>query len=123
MLGGCVSSEQNKGIVRQFIEDFFNTGDPDIADEPLSDDYVDHSPSHPTLSGPENAKQSISEWLSAFPDTVSVGQDMVAEGDRVAARWTTQPTHQGEFMDFTPTAAVKNIDPDEVVDRVPAVST
>jgi predicted SnoaL-like aldol condensation-catalyzing enzyme len=91
MLGGCVSSEQNKGFVRQFIEDFFNTGDPDTADELLSDDYVDHSPSHPTLSGAENAKQSVSEWLSAFPDTVSVVQDMVAEGDKVAARWTTQP--------------------------------
>jgi predicted ester cyclase len=45
----------------------------------------------------------VSEWLAAFPDTVSVVRDMSAEGDRVAARWTTQATHRGEFMDFPPT--------------------
>jgi steroid delta-isomerase-like uncharacterized protein len=103
MWGGSVSSEQNKVIVRQLIEGFFNTGDPDLADEVLSEDYIDHSPSHPDLSGPENVKQAVSEWRNAFPDTVSVVQDMVAEGDKVAARWTTQATHQGEFMDFAPT--------------------
>jgi predicted ester cyclase len=45
----------------------------------------------------------VSEWLTAFPDTVSVVRDMIAEGDRVAARWTTQATHRGEFMDVPPT--------------------
>jgi predicted ester cyclase len=45
----------------------------------------------------------VSEWLTAFPDTVSVVQDMIAEGDKVAARWTTQATHRDEFMDVPPT--------------------
>ena len=45
----------------------------------------------------------MSEWLTAFPDTVSVVRDIIAEGDRVAARWTTRATHRGEFMDVTPT--------------------
>jgi predicted ester cyclase len=45
----------------------------------------------------------VSEWLTAFPDTVSVVRDIIAEGDRVAARWTTQATHRGEFMVVPPT--------------------
>ena len=41
--------EDDKAIVRRLIEDLFNTGNPDIADEVLADDYVDHSPSHPDV--------------------------------------------------------------------------
>ena len=96
-------SEDNKAIVRRLIEDLFNTGNPDIADEVLADDYVDHSPSYPDVPERENVKQSVSEWLIAFPDTVSVVRDLVTEGDRVAARWSTQATHRGEFMDISPT--------------------
>jgi steroid delta-isomerase-like uncharacterized protein len=98
-----VPSEANKTVVLRLIEDLFNTGNLDIADEVLARDYVDHSPSHPELSGPENIKHSVSEWLNAFPDTVSVAHDVVAEGDKVAARWTTRATHRGEFMDVPPT--------------------
>ena len=77
--------------------------DLDIADEVLADAYVDHSASHPDLSGLENVKRSVSEWLTAFPDTVSVAQDVIAEGDKVAVRWTTQATHRDEFMGVPPT--------------------
>jgi predicted ester cyclase len=45
----------------------------------------------------------VSEWLTAFPDTVSVARDIIAEGEMVAARWTTRATHRGEFMDVPPT--------------------
>ena len=90
-------------MVRRLVEDLFNTGDPGIANEVLADDYVDHSPSRPDLSGPENVKRSIADWLAAFPDTVSEIRDIVAEGDTVAARWTTQATHRAEFMDIPAT--------------------
>jgi steroid delta-isomerase-like uncharacterized protein len=100
---GAGNVEDNNLTDRRLIEDLFNTGDLDVADEVLAGDDVDHSPSHPDLSGPENFKRSMSEWLTAFPDTVSVVQDMIAEGDRVAARWTTRATHRGEFMSVPPT--------------------
>lgn len=104
-----MSSGENKTIVLQLIEGFFNTGDPSLADKVLADDYTDHSPSHPDLSGRENVKQSVAEWRTAFPDTVSVAQDVIAEGDKVAARWTTQATHQAEFMGFAPTGNHINV--------------
>jgi steroid delta-isomerase-like uncharacterized protein len=91
-------SEENKAVARRLIEGLFNTGDQDIADEVLAADYVDHSPSHPGLSSSENVKRAVVEWRAAFPDTCNVINDMVAERDRVAARWTTHATHRGEFM-------------------------
>jgi predicted ester cyclase len=55
------------------------------------------------VAGRENIKRFVSEWLAAFPDSHSVLKDMVAEGDKVAARWTTTATHQGQFRGANPT--------------------
>lgn len=95
--------EENKGTVRRIVEDLFNTGDTGIADEVFVVDYVDRTASHPGMRGPDNVKRFIGEWRTAFPDTRSVVDDIVAEGDRVAARWTTRATHRGEFMGVAPT--------------------
>ena len=32
-----------------------------------------------------------------------MAQDVIAEGDKVAVRWTTQATHRDEFMGVPPT--------------------
>ena len=40
---------------------------------------------------------------NAFPDGHLTLEDMVAEGDRVAARWTFQGTHRGQFMGIAAT--------------------
>ena len=96
-------SEESKAVTRRLIEELFNTGNQEIADEVLAADYVDHSPSHPDLPGPENLKRAVGEWRVAFPDTHNVIEDIVAEGDRVAVRWTTHATHRGEFMGIAAT--------------------
>ena len=91
-------SEENKAIARRVIEEFLNTGNPDVADEIFAADYVDHNPSNPEMSGVENIKRSVSDWHIAFPDTYNIVEDMICEGDKVAVRWITYATHQGEFM-------------------------
>lgn len=95
--------EENKAIVRRIVEDFFNTGNPDIPDEVFAADYVDHTASNPEMRGPENVRRSISDWRAAFPDTRSTVDVIIAEGDIVAARWTTHATHRGEFLGVAPT--------------------
>ena len=75
--------EENKAVVRRIVEDLFNTGDTCIADEVFAANYVDHTASDPGVPGVENVKRFIEEWRSAFPDTRSVVDDLVAEGDRV----------------------------------------
>ena len=48
-------------------------------------------------------KQIESEWYDAFPDMHVTIDDMVAEGDKVAARVTMTGTHKGEIMGIPPT--------------------
>jgi steroid delta-isomerase-like uncharacterized protein len=96
-------SEINKAVVRRAVEELFNTGNLDIADQVFAPDYVDHSPSDLELSGLENVKRFVVGWRAAFPDTRSAVEDMIAEGDRVAVRWATQATHRGEFLGVPPT--------------------
>lgn len=100
-------SEQHKTTVRRALEDLFNTGDLEIADEVFAADYVDHSPSDSEASGLENIKRFVGEWRIAFPDTRNVVEDMIAEGDKVAARWTTCATHEGEFLGVASQPAVR----------------
>jgi uncharacterized protein (DUF924 family)/predicted ester cyclase len=95
--------EEDKTVVRRVVEEFLTTGDPHLAEELFAPSYADHSASHPNLAGIENVKKSTEEWLAAFPDSRNVVEDVIAEGDRVAARWTTRATHEGEFAGISPT--------------------
>ncbi|MCA1729081.1 MAG: ester cyclase, partial [Actinobacteria bacterium] len=54
-------------------------------------------------SGQLRKHHAVSEWLAAFPDSHTVIKDMVAEGDKVAGRWTTTATHRGRFRGASPT--------------------
>ncbi len=40
---------------------------------------------------------------SAFPDFHYTVEEIVAEGDKVAARLTAEATHRGQFLDIAPT--------------------
>ena len=99
-------SEMNKAVVRRAVEELFNTGNLEIEDEVFAPDFVDHSPSDLESSGLENFKRFVVGWRAAFPDTRSAVEDMIAEGDRVEVRWTTQATHRGEFLGVPPAGNV-----------------
>jgi predicted SnoaL-like aldol condensation-catalyzing enzyme len=36
-------SKQNKALVRRFLDQLYNSARPEVIDELLADDYVDHS--------------------------------------------------------------------------------
>ncbi len=42
-------------------------------------------------------------FRNAFPDLHFTVEDMLAEGDRVASRYTARGTHRGELMGLPPT--------------------
>ena len=90
-----MSTEQNKAIVRRFLEDYT----PAVVDDLLVPSYIHHDPSLPAelQSGREAYKQINSMFRSAFPDLKVTVEDLVAEGNKVAARWIWGGTHRGDI--------------------------
>ena len=99
-----MSAEDNKALVRRWFEELFNEAKLDVADEIVTPDHVSHDTSTPEhLPGPEGERQLVNLVRGAFPDGRITIEDLVAEGDRVAVRWTFRGTHRGVFMGIAPT--------------------
>jgi serine phosphatase RsbU (regulator of sigma subunit) len=97
------TEEENKAIFRRYIEEVWNQGRLELADE-IFDRYLAHQPEGPTLErGPEDVKRFVSEFRAAFPDFHISIDDQIAEGDKVVSRGTIRGTHQGEFRGMAPT--------------------
>ena len=93
-----MSVEENKAIMRRYF-DVFEQGNIDLLDELLAPDYLNHTPATPELpTGPEGVKGVVSMFRSAMPDLRVVIEDMIAEGDKVATRYTLEGTHEGELF-------------------------
>ncbi len=93
-----MSLEENKAIVRRWIESY-NKHNLDSLDEFLAPDYIDHI----HHGGPEGVKQVFNMAFNAFPDWHESIEEMIAEGDTVWARLTYTGTHTGEFLGLAPT--------------------
>jgi steroid delta-isomerase-like uncharacterized protein len=94
-------AEHNKAVVRRFFEEVLNQQQMAILDQILAPDFRTTFPATPP--GREGFKQAVEAIFRGFPDTHSHVEDMIAEGDRVAARGHWTGTHQGEFMGIPPT--------------------
>ena len=80
----------NKTVVQRFFS-AFNDRTPDVLDEIISPDYVDYG-HEPPGRGPQGARDDYNGARSAFSRIEYVIDDMIAEGDRVATRWTATLT-------------------------------
>ena len=94
-----MSSEENKAIVRRFIE-AYNKQNLDVLDELFAPDYVDHILQQ---QGREGFKQFYTKFYKGFPDTHSTIEDIIAEGDKVCLRYTNTGTHTGKYQGLAPT--------------------
>lgn len=97
-----MSTDTNKTIVRRIFEEGFNQNKPQVWDELIAPNYVNHDLPAP-VPGPEGFKMIAGMFLAAFPDLHTTIEDVVADGDRVATRGTFTGTHQGEFNGIPPT--------------------
>jgi len=88
-----MSLEENKAIVRRFIE-AYNTRNLDLFDDLVAPDYVDHTHQQ---QGRESFKRLFKLAFNAFPDWHETVEDIIAEGDRVWVRVKATGTHTGEW--------------------------
>ena len=86
-------SERNKAIARA-VFDVWCTGELERLDELVAPDVVHHDPYDPhAAEGLVGMKASIASNRRTFPDLRLTVEDQLADGDRVATRWTGTMTH------------------------------
>jgi predicted ester cyclase len=88
-----VSAEENKAAQRRIIEEVINRKDLDLADELFAEEHELHPEAAGVARGPEGMKRAFARLHEEFPDIRVESEDMVAEGDVVAARLTFGGTH------------------------------
>jgi steroid delta-isomerase-like uncharacterized protein len=112
--------DANKQASRRILEEIFGAGKFDVADELLRPDAIGHDPALPeVVMGPAGLKEAARGYREAFPDLKATVDQVLAEGDLVATRWTCRGTHQGELFGIAPTgkqATVTGITIDKYVD-------
>lgn len=82
-------SDTNKALVRRIYEEMWNKGNLAAASD--------------IFARPEGVQRVVSEFLAAFPDLQHTVEEMIAEDDRVVARFSARGTHQGQWKNFLAT--------------------
>ncbi len=92
-------TEENKRIARRVIDEIFNEGRLEVADEVMATDSIGHDPALPEPTrGPAGLKQAVTGYRDAFPDLRVTINEQIGEGDFVCTRWTARGTHKGMFF-------------------------
>jgi steroid delta-isomerase-like uncharacterized protein len=89
---------------RRFIAEILDSGDWSHADEVLAPDVVMYHPSSPEpIRGLEAVQGFLGVFRTGMPDLGLTVEDVTADGERVAARWSARGTHTGEMFGIPPT--------------------
>jgi predicted ester cyclase len=95
--------DQNKQPAHRVLEEMFENGNLDAADELVHPEFVNHEAPTGSPQGPEGLKETVA-WLRGLwgPMRFDLENEM-CEGDKVAARVLMHGRHVGEFLGQPPT--------------------
>jgi steroid delta-isomerase-like uncharacterized protein len=105
------TTAENKRLVQRWFDEVWNKGRAEAIDEMFAEDGVAHGLSddaeHP-LRRAAGFKPFHETFRGAFPDIQVIVEDMIAEGDKVAARCTVRGKHEGEQLGIAASHAPVN---------------
>ena len=90
-------SEENKRLVSRIYDEAISSGIYDVIDDLIAPNYVSHGLPM-SSNGPQELRQSIETFRSAFPDLYMLVEEQIADGDRVSNQGYITGTHRGEFL-------------------------
>ena len=91
-------TERNKELMKKF-ETMINTADTELAEELVASDAPFYTPASPEPLYGGKGYLSVVHWMrSGFSDVQWKLEEMVADEDKVAVRWTLTGTHDGELL-------------------------
>jgi len=92
-----MSNESNKAAVRRWIDEGWNRGQLEVADELFGGDFA--AAAMDTVSGELHGVDDLKGYVrtvrSALPDVRFTVEHLVAEGDKVVGVFTVRGTHTG----------------------------
>ena len=104
-----MSPEENKAIIRRWFAET-DKGNLAIIDELCAPDYLDHAPPLPGMPpGNAGVREANRQLWAAFPDTIHIIEDQIAEGDKVVTRLRGRATFTGEILGIPPNGKVVEI--------------
>ena len=92
------TTEENKRIVREFIDAAFNKHQLEKAGEYMTPDIKWHGGTLGTVEGRDNFVGLIGAIVTALPDLRNVELDIIAERDIVSVRAVVDGTHNGDLL-------------------------
>jgi steroid delta-isomerase-like uncharacterized protein len=98
-------SEANKELMQRWFQEVWTSGRASAIDEMFAENGVAHglSGDDSDLHGPAEYKPFFETFRSGFPNLVIDVDDLIAEGDKVAVRFTLRAKHEGECLGVKPT--------------------
>lgn len=98
-----MSIEENKSIVRKYIEEVLNTGNIDIIEKYISKDYMEIYEGKKYEMGIDGAIEHVKGVRKTYSN-LNINIDFqIAENDYVATSITATGIHNGNWMDIKPT--------------------
>ena len=100
-----MSLEENKAVARRWHADLYKAGRVEVADEICSPDLRMHGTGVPSdvAAGTAFVKEDVAAYRGAFSFDYLNDDDVIAEGDKVAIRWTFKGTNNGPMGDIPAT--------------------
>ena len=95
--------EKNKEIVLRSHRELWSEGNFDVIDELYAEDFQCHFVGGREKAGLNGILELSSGHRKSFPDWSEEVVDIIAENDRVVARYISTGTHEGEFEGIAPT--------------------
>ena len=95
-------SEENKALVRRYVDEVINQDNMAVIDEIFDTTYVNHTPAGDSY-GPEGMKAFVSRVRTNLRHLQASVEDLIVEGDKVVVRLTLRGTYTGEVMGIVST--------------------
>lgn len=104
-----MTSDQNKLVVRRYIEEVVNTGNVDRIAEFISAEYVEAYRGVRSPVGLDGAREHVLGVRRTYPDLHLTIDRQIAEGEWVVTQVTAKGTHMGSWLGMRPTGKAVEI--------------
>ena len=102
-----MTAADNKALVQRAYLDGMNKNDMGVIREVFAPGYINYFPAgQGELHGIDEFVEALSSFLGAFSDLVFTVDDVLAEDDKVALRWSAVGVHTGDYAGIPPTTIV-----------------